>query len=187
MKIPGADFTGKQEELYLEATHPGAIGPYERLLGDALIGNAELFARQDSVGRAWAVVQPVLENHGNAYPYKNPLMGSPAGRRDGPSRRWVAPARQRLTGAPWRSNTTQTATNCRPPPVDPVAVRGLSASVRGRPRRESGCRPRSFGWSSRKGTRPGCGGNGRPRRPDRREEPGGGIPLELRPVLRRWR
>jgi glucose-6-phosphate 1-dehydrogenase len=35
---------------------------YERLLGDAMNGDAMLFARQDSVEAAWAVVQPILGN-----------------------------------------------------------------------------------------------------------------------------
>ena len=35
---------------------------YERLLGDAMNGDAMLFARQDGVEAAWAVVQPILGN-----------------------------------------------------------------------------------------------------------------------------
>jgi glucose-6-phosphate 1-dehydrogenase len=34
---------------------------YERLLGDAMEGDGTLFARQDEVEAAWAVVQPILE------------------------------------------------------------------------------------------------------------------------------
>jgi glucose-6-phosphate 1-dehydrogenase len=33
---------------------------YERLLGDAMEGDATLFAREDSVEAAWAIVQPIL-------------------------------------------------------------------------------------------------------------------------------
>jgi glucose-6-phosphate 1-dehydrogenase len=33
---------------------------YERLLGDAMAGDATLFARQDAVEAAWAIVQPIL-------------------------------------------------------------------------------------------------------------------------------
>ena len=36
--------------------------PYERLLGDAMEGDALLFAREDSVDAAWAVVEPILGN-----------------------------------------------------------------------------------------------------------------------------
>jgi glucose-6-phosphate 1-dehydrogenase len=35
---------------------------YERLLHDALDGDHTLFAREDSVERAWMVIQPALEN-----------------------------------------------------------------------------------------------------------------------------
>jgi glucose-6-phosphate 1-dehydrogenase len=33
-----------------------------RLLGDALEGDASLFAREDSVEAAWRVVDPILKN-----------------------------------------------------------------------------------------------------------------------------
>jgi glucose-6-phosphate 1-dehydrogenase len=43
-------------------SQPGSaeLAPYERLLGDALEGDASLFAREDAVEAAWAVVDPVL-------------------------------------------------------------------------------------------------------------------------------
>jgi glucose-6-phosphate 1-dehydrogenase len=34
---------------------------YERLLGDAMAGDAMLFAREDAVEAAWQVVEPILE------------------------------------------------------------------------------------------------------------------------------
>jgi glucose-6-phosphate 1-dehydrogenase len=34
--------------------------PYERLLGDAMRGDATLFTREDEVEAAWRVVDPVL-------------------------------------------------------------------------------------------------------------------------------
>ena len=36
------------------------MSAYERLLGDAMDGDATLFARQDAVEAAWAIVEPVL-------------------------------------------------------------------------------------------------------------------------------
>jgi glucose-6-phosphate 1-dehydrogenase len=36
-------------------------GPYERLLSDALAGNQQRFARQDSVEETWRIVQPLLD------------------------------------------------------------------------------------------------------------------------------
>lgn len=38
------------------------MGPYERLLGDAMEGDVMLFAREDYVEAAWAIVDPVLGN-----------------------------------------------------------------------------------------------------------------------------
>jgi glucose-6-phosphate 1-dehydrogenase len=34
---------------------------YERVLGDAIIGDATLFAREDYVEEAWRIVDPVLK------------------------------------------------------------------------------------------------------------------------------
>ena len=46
--------------------HPGdEMTPYERLLNDALHGDAALFTRGDAVEAAWRVVDPIL---GNAVP-----------------------------------------------------------------------------------------------------------------------
>ena len=39
-----------------------AVDPYERLIDDALAGDARRFAREDSVEEAWRVVEPVLEH-----------------------------------------------------------------------------------------------------------------------------
>ncbi|MDQ3944732.1 MAG: glucose-6-phosphate dehydrogenase [Actinomycetota bacterium] len=50
------------------ATPPDAFGaddradPYERLLDDALEGDARRFARQDAVEQAWRVIQPILDH-----------------------------------------------------------------------------------------------------------------------------
>lgn len=52
---------------------------YERLLDDALSGDARLFARQDGVEAAWAIVQPVLEDHQAVQPYEKGTWGPPNG------------------------------------------------------------------------------------------------------------
>lgn len=61
VKTPGEALTGTDVELSLHS-QPGSaeLASYERLLGDALEGDASLFARQDAVEAAWAVVDPVL-------------------------------------------------------------------------------------------------------------------------------
>jgi glucose-6-phosphate 1-dehydrogenase len=35
--------------------------PYERLLGDAIVGDATLFSRQDAIKEAWKIVAPILD------------------------------------------------------------------------------------------------------------------------------
>jgi glucose-6-phosphate 1-dehydrogenase len=62
-KTPGEGFTGRQLELYLCDEHPDEMQPYERLLGDAMHGEPLLFAREAGVEAAWAVVEPVLQQH----------------------------------------------------------------------------------------------------------------------------
>ena len=37
-------------------------GPYERLLGDALVGDPQQFIREDAVEETWRIVQPLIEN-----------------------------------------------------------------------------------------------------------------------------
>jgi glucose-6-phosphate 1-dehydrogenase len=46
----------------LASRHPGTgeMDAYERVLGDAMKGDATLFAREDSVEEAWRIVDPVL-------------------------------------------------------------------------------------------------------------------------------
>ena len=43
--------------------------PYERLLGDAMAGDATEFARQDYVEEAWRIVDPVLKADTPVYVY----------------------------------------------------------------------------------------------------------------------
>ncbi|HKB50966.1 MAG TPA: glucose-6-phosphate dehydrogenase [Solirubrobacterales bacterium] len=49
--------------------------PYERLLGDALAGRAQLFTRQDTVEETWRIVEPLLENPGPVHPYEPGTWG----------------------------------------------------------------------------------------------------------------
>lgn len=47
----------------------GDMDAYERLLGDAMAGDATLFAREDYVEEAWRIVDPALKARTPAYPY----------------------------------------------------------------------------------------------------------------------
>ena len=75
VKRAGKEFVGDQEELYLVEEQAGEEGPYERLLGDALAGDASLFTREDAVEAAWAAVDRVLKSHSRARPYKPGTWG----------------------------------------------------------------------------------------------------------------
>ena len=48
---------------------------YERLIGDAMEGDGTLFARQDGVEAAWAIVQPILGNATPAFDYEPGTWG----------------------------------------------------------------------------------------------------------------
>jgi glucose-6-phosphate 1-dehydrogenase len=69
VKRAGEEFVGDQRELSLLNAQPDKEHPYERLLGDALVGHGGLFTREGSVEAAWAIVGPVLANHHPAHPY----------------------------------------------------------------------------------------------------------------------
>ena len=75
-KRPGEKMSGEASELI--AMHHVAqdeMDPYERLLGDAMHGDATLFARQDSVEAAWRVVDPALEADTPIYQYEPGTWG----------------------------------------------------------------------------------------------------------------
>jgi glucose-6-phosphate 1-dehydrogenase len=58
-----------------------AADPYERLLDDALEGDARRFAREDSVEEAWRVVEPVLEHPDPVVAYEPGSWGPPEANR----------------------------------------------------------------------------------------------------------
>ena len=75
VKRAGKDFVGDQRELCLVNEQPQGETPYERLLGDAMVGNGALFTREDAVEAAWTVVDPVLTRHQPAAPYERGSWG----------------------------------------------------------------------------------------------------------------
>ena len=58
------------EMLATRHPSPHAMDAYERLLGDAMAGDATLFARQDYVEEAWRIVDPVLKAATPIYEYE---------------------------------------------------------------------------------------------------------------------
>src|SRR5581483_206761 len=63
LKKPGEVLASEPSELsFLHCPTRDELGDYERLLGDAMVGDPILFARQDAVEAAWKIVEPVLGN-----------------------------------------------------------------------------------------------------------------------------
>jgi glucose-6-phosphate 1-dehydrogenase len=74
-KSPGEAMVGERIELVARHGFRDEMDPYERLLGDAMKGDATLFAREDGVEAAWRVVQPVLEIPTALYEYEPNTWG----------------------------------------------------------------------------------------------------------------
>jgi glucose-6-phosphate 1-dehydrogenase len=91
---PGEEIAGQAVEM-LVWRHPQAdeMDAYERLLGDAMAGDATLFAREDYVEEAWRIVDPALKANTPVYVYEPGSWGpaevdrqvSPAGGWHNPS------------------------------------------------------------------------------------------------------
>jgi glucose-6-phosphate 1-dehydrogenase len=62
-------------ELFACRDRRGVVGPYDRLLGDAMEGDALLFSREDEVEAAWALVDPVLSKLPPVYSYEPGTWG----------------------------------------------------------------------------------------------------------------
>jgi glucose-6-phosphate 1-dehydrogenase len=73
---PGEEMVGESAEM-LAHHHPAAteMDAYERVLGDAMAGDASIFARQDYVEEAWRVVDPILKLATPAYEYEPGTWG----------------------------------------------------------------------------------------------------------------
>jgi glucose-6-phosphate 1-dehydrogenase len=70
-KQPGEGMKGRPVELsVVEQPQESRLGDYERLLGDAIAGDATLFARQDVVEAAWAIVDPLIQTPGPMFEYE---------------------------------------------------------------------------------------------------------------------
>jgi glucose-6-phosphate 1-dehydrogenase len=73
---PEEKMVGQQLEM-LASRHPGAeeMDAYERVLGDAMAGDATLFAREDYVEEAWRIVDSVLKKSTPVYEYEPGTWG----------------------------------------------------------------------------------------------------------------
>lgn len=82
-----------QTSELIAARHPTAkeMDAYERLLGDAMAGDATLFAREDYVEEAWRIVDPVLKAGTPVYEYEPKSWGPAEAERLAPPPGWKNP------------------------------------------------------------------------------------------------
>jgi glucose-6-phosphate 1-dehydrogenase len=82
-KRPGEGMAGEPLELSVvdqsaaqpAGTKEGRLGDYARLLSDAMAGDATLFARQDVVEAAWAIIDPVIHGPSPMFEYEQQSWG----------------------------------------------------------------------------------------------------------------
>jgi len=77
VKKSGEPMVGDPVELVAHELAPDEMEPYERLLGDALEGDATLFAREDAVEASWRIVDPILRNTTPLFEYNPDTWGPP--------------------------------------------------------------------------------------------------------------
>ena len=76
VKRPGQQMTGMSTELSaISQDQSSEMEVYERRLTDATRGDALLFARQDAVEAAWAIVDPILGNVIPIHSYEQSTWG----------------------------------------------------------------------------------------------------------------
>jgi glucose-6-phosphate 1-dehydrogenase len=78
VKKPGAEMVSAPSELEAVRNSGGdEVDAYERLLTDAMRGDATLFVREDAVEAAWAIVDPILNNVVPVHSYEPGSWGPP--------------------------------------------------------------------------------------------------------------
>jgi glucose-6-phosphate 1-dehydrogenase len=90
---PGEDAVRQSAEM-IASRQPRAdeMDAYERVLGDAIAGDATLFAREDYVEEAWRIVDPVLTADTPIYEYEPNTWGpSEVDDKVSPSKGWQNP------------------------------------------------------------------------------------------------
>jgi len=96
---PGQEMTGQAVEMVANQ-HPSAneMDAYERVLGEAIVGDTTLFAREDYVEEAWRIVDPVLRADTRVYEYDPGTWGpSEASASIVPPGGWHAPSLTAIT------------------------------------------------------------------------------------------
>jgi glucose-6-phosphate 1-dehydrogenase len=91
---PGEVLRGESVEMVASRhPRPDEMEAYERVLGDAMIGDATLFARRDYVEEAWRIIDPVQKADTPIYEYEKGTWGpSEVEQRVSPPGGWHNPA-----------------------------------------------------------------------------------------------
>jgi len=90
---PGEVIKGETVEMVASRhPRPDEMEAYERVLGDAMAGDATLFAREDYVEEAWRIVDPALKANTPIYEYQKGAWGPrEADQRVSPAGGWHNP------------------------------------------------------------------------------------------------
>jgi glucose-6-phosphate 1-dehydrogenase len=75
VKRPGDRLLGEDVELTLSSAGASMVPPYQRLVGDAVRGDGELFGRQDIIEAQWRIVEPILETAPPIHEYEGGTWG----------------------------------------------------------------------------------------------------------------
>jgi glucose-6-phosphate 1-dehydrogenase len=91
-KAPGPEMVGEQVELLALDDTKDDMAPYERLIGDAMSGDSELFTTQIASEAAWRIVNPILGDAVPVHSYKSGTWGpAEAMARLAPATGWIDP------------------------------------------------------------------------------------------------
>ena len=89
---PGEKLIGQSAEMFASSPkNTEEMDAYERVLGDAMAGDATLFAREDYVEEAWRIVDPLLKLATPVYPYEPGSWGPNEVERVTPAGGWQNP------------------------------------------------------------------------------------------------
>ena len=100
-KRPGAGISLTPATMtfrYASSFANASIGPYERLLHDALMGDRTLFTRADGIERTWELVADVLSHPPRLHTYEQGSWGPAAGADLAAPRSWFLPERRAADG-----------------------------------------------------------------------------------------
>ncbi len=97
IKSPDAEMSGEEVELVaVDGARANEMDAYERVLHDAMAGDATLFAREDYAEEAWRIVDPVLKANTPVYEYEPGTWGpAEVDRRIVPADGWNNPVLQK--------------------------------------------------------------------------------------------